>query len=194
MSDQKTVLKVVGFSGSLRRGSLNSAALRALTTLAPADLAIDIFDLSPIPLYNDDLRTNEGYPEGVQSFRDALKAADGVLIATPEYNYSIPGVLKNAIDWASRPPEQPFDGKPIAILGASPGALGSARAQYHLRQCFIYLNGQVMNRPEVMIGAANSKFDADGNLTDQGTADFLKKFLAGFADHIRYHQRARSVS
>ena len=194
MSDQKTVLKVVGFSGSLRRGSLNSAALRALTTLAPADLAIDIFDLSPIPLYNDDLRTNEGYPEGVQSFRDALKAVDGVLIATPEYNYSIPGVLKNAIDWASRPPEQPFDGKPIAILGASPGALGSARAQYHLRQCFIYLNGQVMNRPEVMIGAANSKFDADGNLTDQGTADFLKKFLAAFADHIRYHQRARSVS
>jgi chromate reductase len=194
MSDQKTVLKVVGFSGSLRRGSLNSAALRALTTLAPADLAIDIFDLSPIPLYNDDLRTNEGYPEGVQSFRDALKAADGILIATPEYNYSIPGVLKNAIDWASRPPEQPFDGKPIAILGASPGALGSARAQYHLRQCFIYLNGQVMNRLEVMIGAANSKFDADGNLTDQGTADFLKKFLAAFADHIRYHQRARSVS
>jgi chromate reductase, NAD(P)H dehydrogenase (quinone) len=194
MSDQKTVLKVVGFSGSLRRGSLNSAALRALTALVPADLAIDIFDLSPIPLYNDDLRTKEGYPEGVQSFRDALKAADGVLIATPEYNYSIPGVLKNAIDWASRPPEQPFDGKPIAILGASPGALGSARAQYHLRQCFIYLNGQVMNRPEVMIGAANSKFDADGNLTDQGTADFLKKFLAAFADHIRYHQRARSVS
>jgi chromate reductase, NAD(P)H dehydrogenase (quinone) len=194
MSDQKTVLKVVGFSGSLRRGSLNSAALRALTALVPADLAIDIFDLSPIPLYNDDLRTKEGYPEGVQSFRDALKAADGVLIATPEYNYSIPGVLKNAIDWASRPPEQPFDGKPIAILGASPGALGSARAQYHLRQCFIYLNGRVMNRPEVMIGAANSKFDADGNLTDQGTADFLKKFLAAFADHIRYHQRARSVS
>ena len=194
MSDQKTVLKVVGLSGSLRRSSLNSAALRALTTLAPVDLAIDIFDLSPIPLYNDDLRTNEGYPQGVQSFRDALKAADGVLIATPEYNYSIPGVLKNAIDWASRPPEQPFDGKPIAILGASPGALGSARAQYHLRQCFIYLNGQVMNRPEVMIGAANSKFDAEGNLTDQGTADFLKKFLAAFADHIRYHQRARSVS
>ena len=194
MSYQKTTLKVVGFSGSLRRGSLNSAALRVVKALAPADLTIDIFDLSPIPLYNDDLRTNEGYPEGVQSFRDSLKAADGVLIATPEYNYSIPGVLKNAIDWASRPPEQPFDGKPIAILGASPGALGSARAQYHLRQCFIYLNGQVMNRPEVMIGSANSKFDAEGNLTDQGTADFLKKFLAAFVDHIRYHQRARSVS
>ena len=192
MSDQKTVLKVVSFSGSLRRGSLNSAALRALTALAPADLAIDIFDLSPIPSTTT-ICGPEGYPESVQSFRDALKAADGVLIVTPEYNYSIPGVLKNAIDWASRPPEQPFDGKPIAILGASPGALGSARAQYHLRQCFIYLNGQVMNRPEVMIGQANSKFDADGNLTDQGTADFLKKFLAAFADHIRYHQRARSV-
>ncbi len=194
MSDQKTTLKVVGFSGSLRRGSLNSAAIRALKTLAPADLAIDIFDLSPIPLYNDDLRKQEGYSEGVQSFRSALTAGDGVLIATPEYNYSFPGVLKNAIDWASRPPEQPFDGKPIAILGASPGALGSARAQYHLRQCFIFLNGHVMNRPEVMIGGANSKFDAEGNLTDQGTADFLKGFLAAFADHIRYHQRARSGS
>ena len=192
MSDQHTPLRVVGFSGSLRRGSFNSAALRAVKAMAPADLAIDIFDLSPIPLYNDDIRTQDGYPDGVQSFRDALKAADGVLIATPEYNYSIPGVLKNAIDWASRPPEQPFDGKPIAILGASPGAFGSARAQYHLRQCFIYLNGQVMNRPEVMIGGANSKFDAEGNLTDQRTADFLKGFLAAFADHIRYHQRARS--
>jgi chromate reductase len=194
MSDQKTSLKVVGFSGSLRRGSFNSAALRAVKALAPADLAIDIFDLSPIPLYNDDLRTQEGYSEGVQSFRNALKAADGVLIATPEYNYSIPGVLKNAIDWASRPPEQPFDGKPIAILGASPGALGSARAQYHLRQCFISRNGLGMKRPEVMIGGANSKFDAEGNLKDQGTADFLKGFLAAFADHIRYHQRARSGS
>ena len=192
MSDQQTPLKVVGFSGSLRRGSFNSAALRAVKALAPADLSIEIVDLSPIPLYNDDLRTEQGYPDAVKSFRDALRAADGVLIATPEYNYSIPGVLKNAIDWASRPPEQPFDGKPIAILGASPGALGSARAQYHLRQCFIYLNGLVMNRPEVMIGAANSKFDADGNLTDQGTSDFLKGFLAAFADHIRYHQRARS--
>ena len=194
MSDQKTILKVVSFSGSLRKGSINTAALRALKALAPADLAIDIFDLSEIPLYNDDLRTGPGYPPSVQSFRDALKAADGVLIATPEYNYSIPGVLKNAIDWASRPPEQPFDGKPIGILGASPGALGSSRAQYHLRQCFIYLNGQVMNRPEVMIGQANSKFDAEGNLTDQGTSDFLKGFLASFADHIRYHQRARSGS
>ena len=124
--------------------------------------------------------------------RDALKAADGILFSTPEYNYSVPGVLKNAIDWASRPPEQPFDAKPIAMMGASPGVLGTVRAQTHLRQFFTYLNGFVLNRPEVMIGQANSKFDPEGRLTDQGTIDFLKTFLASFADHIRYHQRAKS--
>jgi chromate reductase len=114
--------------------------------------------------------------------RDKIASADAVLIVTPEYNYSIPGVLKNAIDWASRPPSQPFDGKPIAIMGASPGMLGSARAQYHLRQCFVFLNGMVMNRPEVMISAANTKFDEAGNLTDQGTRDFIQKFLTALAD------------
>ncbi|EWY37536.1 NADPH-dependent FMN reductase [Skermanella stibiiresistens SB22] len=192
MTDQQTPLRVVGISGSLRKASLNSASLRAARDLAPPDMAIDIFDIADIPLYNDDIRTENGYPESVQAFRDALKAADGVLIATPEYNYSIPGVLKNAIDWASRPPEQPFDAKPIAIMGASPGVLGTSRAQYHLRQCFVYLNGFVMNRPEVMIGQANSKFDPEGKLTDQGTIDFLKGFLVTLADHIRYHQRAKS--
>src|SRR5690349_2466580 len=192
MSDSETV-RILGIAGSLRQGSFNRALLRLAQDMAPSGMTIDSFDIAPIQPYNEDVR-QQGFPKPVEDLRARIKAADGLLFVTPEYNYSIPGVLKNAIDWASRPPEQPFDGKPIAILGASPGALGTARAQYHLRQCFIYLNGLVMNRPEVMIGGANSKFDAEGNLTDQGTADFLKGFLAAFADHIRYHQRARSGS
>jgi chromate reductase len=103
-----------------------------------------------------------------------------LLIVTPEYNYSIPGVLKNAIDWASRPPEQPFDGKPIGVMGASAGVLGTARAQYHLRQCFVFLNGLVMNRPEVMIPQAQNKFDAEGKLNDQATREFITAHLAAF--------------
>jgi chromate reductase len=114
----------------------------------------------------------------VEDLRARIKAADGLLIVTPEYNYSIPGVLKNAIDWASRPPDQPFDDKPIGLMGASGGTLGTARAQYHLRQCFIFLNGLVMTRPEVMIPQAHNKFDAAGKLTDQATRDFLISHLA----------------
>lgn len=166
-------LHIVGIAGSLREGSLNRSALRAAAELAPAGVTIEEHRIADIPLYNDDLNA-EGPPEPVRAFREKLRAADGILIATPEYNYSVPGVLKNAIDWASRPPEQPFDGKPIAIFGASPGMLGSARAQYHLRQMFIYLNGLVMNRPEVMIGAAHTKFDAEGRLTDEKTREHLK--------------------
>ena len=113
-------------------------------------------------------------------FRARIKAADGLLIATPEYNYSTSGVLKNAIDWASRPPEHPFEGKPIGLMGASAGTLGTARAQYHLRQMFVFLNGFVMNRPEVMIPAAQSKFDAEGELTDQQTRDFMSAHLVAF--------------
>ena len=126
----------------------------------------------------------EGFPPPVVALRAAIKAADGLLIATPEYNYSIPGVLKNTIDWASRPPEQPFDGKPIGIIGASGGMLGTARAQYHLRQCFVFLNGYVMNRPEVMIGSAQGKFGPDGSLTDVATRDFLTAHLAAFRDWV----------
>jgi len=178
MSGSETV-KILGISGSLRRASFNTMALHAAAELAPAGMSIDICDIGDLPLYNDDVRA-AGFPPAVQSLRDRIKAADGLLFATPEYNYSIPGVLKNAIDWASRPPEQPFDGKPIAVMGASPGALGTARAQYHLRQCFVFLNGHILNRPEVMIGAAGSKFDANGKLTDQATRDFLAAMLVAF--------------
>ena len=178
MSGSGTV-RILGIAGSLRQGSFNRAAVRAAQELAPAGMAIEAFDIAPIPLYNEDVR-QQGFPPAVEDLRARIKQADGLLIVTPEYNYSIPGVLKNALDWASRPPEQPFDGKPIGIMGASAGALGTGRAQYHLRQCFVFLNGLVMNRPEVMIPAAQNKFDASGKLTDQQTRDFITAHLTAF--------------
>jgi chromate reductase len=155
------------------------AALRAAQELAPAGMTIDIFDISEIPLYNEDVKA-KGFPPVVADLRARIKAADGLLLATPEYNYSTSGVLKNAIDWASRPPEQPFDAKPIALMGASGGVLGTARAQYHLRQMFVFLNAHILNRPEVFIGAAQTKFDAAGKLTDQPTRDFIAAMLTSY--------------
>lgn len=178
MSDS-TQVSILAISGSLRSGSFNTAALRAAVELAPSGMRVELQDIGDLPLYNDDVRA-QGFPPPAQRLRERIKAADGLLFSTPEYNYSIPGVLKNAVDWASRPPEQPFDGKPIAIMGASPGAIGTARAQYHLRQCFVFLNGHVLNRPEVMISGAASKFDAAGKLTDQTTRDFLAAMLVAF--------------
>jgi chromate reductase len=172
-------VRILGIAGSLRRGSFNAATLRAAQALAPSGMAIEIFDIAPIPPYNEDVR-QQGFPAPVEDLRARIKAADGLLIVTPEYNYSMPGVLKNAIDWASRPPEQPFDGKPIGLMGAAAGTLGTARAQYHLRQCFVFLNGLVMNRPEVMIPQAHNKFDAEGKLNDQATSDFIVAHLATF--------------
>ena len=122
-------LRVLGVSGSLRRGSFNTAALRTAQELAPEGMTIEIADISEIPPYNDDVRQEQGYPPPVERLRAEIAAADALLFVTPEYNYSVPGVLKNAIDWASRPPNQPLDGKPVAIMGASPSLLGTARAQ-----------------------------------------------------------------
>ena len=178
MSDAATV-RILGIAGSLRRGSFNAATLRTAQELAPRGMTIESFDIAPIPLYNEDV-WEQGVPLPVEDLRARIKRANGLLIVTPEYNYSIPGVLKNAIDWASRPPEQPFDGKPIGLMGASPGTHGTSRAQYHLRQCCVFLNGLVMNRPEVMIPTAQNKFDADGKLTDQPTRDFITAHLAAF--------------
>jgi chromate reductase len=178
-----SVVKILGVSGSLRKASFNSAALRAAKELAPEGVEFTIHEgLRDIPPYDDDLRTGEGYPASVQALRAAIKAADAVLIATPEYNYSISGVLKNAIDWASRPPEQPFDGKPVAIMGASGGMLGTARAQYDLRKMFVFLNSHVLNKPEVMIAQAASKFDADGRLTDETTRGLIAQQLGALRD------------
>jgi chromate reductase len=177
MADTNTI-RVLGISGSLRQGSFNSAALRAAQELVPEGLAIDFFDLSPIPFFNDDVY-QKGFPPPVQDLRRRIKEADALLIATPEYNYSVPGVLKNAIDWVSRPPDQPFDGKPIAIFGASPSFTGTVRAQYHLRQMFIYLNGLILNRPEVFITAAHTKVDAQGRLTDEATRKHIGALIEG---------------
>ena len=177
-------INVLGISGSLRRKSYNTGALRAAIQLAPAGMTIETFDIAGIPLYNEDVK-EQGFPAAVERLRAKIAAADALLIVTPEYNYSIPGVLKNAIDWASRPPSQPFDGKPIAIMGASPGAFGTARAQYHLRQSFVFLNGCIVNKPEVMIGSAATRFDDQGNLTDEPTRERIRNLLAALADWTR---------
>ncbi len=177
MSDG-TTLKIVGICGSLRAASFNMAALRAAQELAPAGMTIDIFDISTIPLYNEDVRA-KGFPPVVDDLRAQIRAADGLLLATPEYNYATSGVLKNVIDWASRPPDQPFDGKPIALIGASGGVLGTARAQYNVRQMFIFLNAHILNWPEVFIGSAQTKF-TEGKLTDQPTRDVLAAMLEAY--------------
>ncbi len=170
-------LTILGISGSLRTASLNTAALRAAAELAPEGVTIEIASLADIPLYDDDLRA-KGVPSAVTALCERIAAADAVLIATPEYNYSISGVLKNAIDWASRVAPQPFAGKPVAIMGVSLGALGTARAQYDLRKIFVYLDAHVLNKPEVMIGAAMTRFDAEGHLTDAGTRTFVAAQVA----------------
>ena len=185
MANDGSTLRVLGISGSLRRGSYNTAALRTAIELAPAGMTIETADISEIPPYNDDVRQEQGYPPVVETFRSQLAQADAVLFVTPEYNYSVPGVLKNAIDWASRPPSQPFDGKPVAIMGASGGLLGTARAQYHLRQMLIFLNAYPVNRPEVFIGQASQKFDEAGRLTDETARDLIRKLLEALAGWTR---------
>lgn len=186
-------IKILGLSGSLRKGSYNTAALHAAVELAPGGMLVDAYSIADIPLYNEDVRA-EGFPPSVQEFRDRIRDADGILIVTPEYNYSIPGVLKNAIDWASRPPDQPFDGKIIAIMGASPSSLGTARAQYHLRQSFVFLNGVVLNRPEVMIMHCESKFDEEGVLIDIPTRRFVTRLMEQLRDKIRDQRTLDNIS
>jgi len=172
--------RVLGISGSLRRDSINRRLLRAAGHHLPS--GVELVELDPallkaVPPYDQD-DDHDDVDATVTALRQAIAQADAVLFATPEYNGSVPGVLKNAIDWASRPPEQPFDGKPIGVMGASMGTHGTSRAQYHLRQCFIFLNGLVMTIPEVMIPQAQNKFVADRTLNDQATRDFITAHLA----------------
>jgi len=167
---------VLGFAGSLRKGSFNKALLRAAAELLPEGMTLEIFDLAPIPMYNADVQ-EQGFPPSVRSFRERIAAADALLIATPEYNYSIPGVLKNAIDWASRPPDQPLFGKPVAIMGASDGPRGTARGQLALRLVFVTLNMLPVQKPEVLVADAPDKFDASGRLTDENTRGHIRKLL-----------------
>jgi chromate reductase, NAD(P)H dehydrogenase (quinone) len=172
---------ILAISGSLRKESYNSAALRTAQQLAPGEVKIALADISAIPLYNDDLRL-AGLPASVVSLGEEIATADALLIATPEYNYSIPGVLKNAIDWVSKIPNQPFCRKPVAILGASMGAIGTARSQYDLRKVFVFLNAHVLNQPEIMIAAAQTRFDADGNLTDETTRELIAQQIVALKD------------
>jgi chromate reductase len=145
---------------------------------------VTIADISQIPLYNEDVR-QQGFPPPVETLRRQIKEADALLFACPEYNYSMTGVLKNAIDWASRPPDQPFAGKPCAIIGAAAGMAGSARAQYDLRRSCVFLDMHPINKPEVLIGQAQTKFDADGNFTDEAGRNFIRDLMVALAAWTR---------
>lgn len=174
-------IHVLAFAGSLREGSYNRALLRAAQELAPEGMTLDVFDLLGVPLYNADVEA-EGDPERVAALKDAIRAADAVLIATPEYNHGVPAVTKNAVDWASRPPRAaPLGGKPVGILGASPGRTGTARGQSQLRQAFEFTNSLCMPQPEMLVARAHEKFDADGRLTDETTRKYLGRYLDAFA-------------
>lgn len=181
------IYKVAGISGSLRAGSYNTATLRAAQELSHGKLEIDIVTLEDVPLFNQDVEA-EGWPPRVQELRDRIDAADAVIFASPEYNYSITGVLKNAIDWLSRPEsDAPLNGKPAAIVGATPAFVGTARGQAHLRQIVFYNAMPLLPTAEVLIANANDSFDENGRLTDESTREVLKDMLDKFADWVRRH-------
>ena len=172
---------ILGFAGSLRRNSYNKALLYAASELVPKDTKLEIFSLEGFPPFNQDLE--DRMPQKVKEFKAKIRAADALLIATPEHNYSVPGVLKNAIDWASRPyDDNSFEGKPVAVMSASPGMLGGARAQYHLRQVLVSLNMHAINRPEVIVGSVDEKIDEKGNLTDEETRKRIGQLLESLVD------------
>lgn len=183
MADQQRIL---GIAGSLRRKSYNLALLRAATELAPPGMSIEVYErLGDVPPYNEDVR-EAGRPEPVVHITEAVRAADGILIATPEYNYSIPGVLKNAVDWISRPPQtSPLKDKPAAIMSASTGMSGGMRAQLHLRQSFVFTDTPAMLRPEVIVPKAAERFDESGRLIDETTRKFIASFLVDFSRWVR---------
>lgn len=182
-------LNVVAFCGSLRKGSYNRMVMNALPGLAPEGMRIvEAPPYREFPLYDFDFQNSTGFPADVIALADAIRAADGLIFVTPEYNFGIPGGLKNAIDWLSRLKEQPFAGKPIAIQSASPGPLGGARVQYDLRRSMIFLDAQTLNKPEIFIGNCMQRIDANtGQITDEPTKDFIRQQLAAFARHIVAH-------
>jgi len=174
-------IRILGIAGSLRKASFNRGVLRGAAELVPEGTSIEIFELDGIPGFNQDEEQNP--PDKVAELKRKIREADAILFVTPEYNYSVPGVLKNAIDWASRPyGDSAWSGKPAAIMGASVGAIGTARAQYHLRQMMVFLNMFPINQPEVMIGNASDKFDDQGNLTDETTKAFIRQLTQNLID------------
>lgn len=178
-------LSVLAFAGSLREGSTNRALVRAAADLAPEGVTVEPFDLAGIPLYNADLDTDEQRPESVTRFKAAIAEADALLIATPEYNHNVPGVLQNAIDWASRPAfRSPMVGKPVGIMGAAGGAIGTARAQEKLQNVLLAVLAHPFPHRGVLVGRAREKV-TDGRLTDEATRDFLAAYLEGFAAFAR---------
>ncbi len=171
-------INILGFAGSLRRDSYNKALLRAALELVPKDAKLETFDLEGIPPFNQDFENDP--PQKVRDFKSKIRDADAILIATPEANYTLPGVLTNAMNWASRPyGDNAFNGKPVAVMGASIGMLGTARAQYHLRQSFVFLNMHAVNQPEVMVPFAQEKIDKGGKVVDQKTREKIKELLEG---------------
>src|SRR5882724_12134446 len=179
-------LNVISICGSLRKGSYNAMVQRALPAFAPGGMSIKPApSFAEFPLYNFDIQNSTGFPAPVNTLADAIRAADGVIFCTPEYNFSLPGSLKNAIDWVSRLQNQPFAGKPIAIQSASPGPLGGGRVQYDLRRAMVFLDAFTLNRPEIFIGNCASKIDEKtGEIKDEATRNFIKQQLAAFATFI----------
>lgn len=179
-------MRILGIAGSLRRASMNRGLLRAAIEMAPEGIEVVEFDIAPIPFYNEDVEVL-GDPEPVRALKEAIRAADALLIATPEYNYNIPGALKNALDWASRPGPQlsVLRGKPIGLMGATVGFFGTTRAQAALRQCFVYTESAVMPAPQILLMSAAPLFDENGNLTDRATRERLPPFLTALANWAR---------
>ncbi|MEN9631441.1 MAG: hypothetical protein RJA10_4669 [Pseudomonadota bacterium] len=184
-------LDIVGLCGSLRKASINRAALRLAGELMPAGMKLDIVDWREVPVFDGDVLA-QGLPPAVAALKERIRRADGVLIATPEYNFSVPGGLKNLIDWLSRGDDQPWAHKPVAILSATPGPLGGARMQYDLRKVMLFLNAMPLVKPEVFIGMAGGKFDAEGRCTDEGTRKFVGDQMAAFEKWIAGVGRLRA--
>ena len=185
--------RLVAFAGSLRSGSYNRALLRATIELAPGGTVIETIEIGGLPFYNADLEA-KGDPPAVAAFKQSLAAADGILIATPEYNDGIPGVLGNALDWGSRlPGRSPLIGKPVALMGASPSQIGTARAQHYLRQILGHIHARTLPPPELLVNRAHERFDKDLRLTDESTRKVLRELLARFKHWIERERRANEA-
>lgn len=176
-------LHILGISGSLRQGSYNTALLRAAAELSPPEMTLEIYDLAPLPMFNTDIENP--FPAAVAEFRTRLAQADAGLIATPEYNSSVSGALKNALDWASRSPLPPLKEKPVALIGASTGNFGTVRAQLHLRQILTHIGALTLAKPEVLVARAEQAFDAEGTLVDAMARGFLRDLLLALAQWTR---------